>query len=235
MVRYTVRTAWFMVKAFFKARRVEKKTKDLPEKERWQKAYEFLRPECADLLKTTGSRVIYHGLENLPDKPGALFVGNHTSILDIPALISVMEFPTAFVSKKELDNTPMVGKLLKLIGCVSLDRQNIRQALEAVKEASERLQQGINMVVFPEGTRSKTGQIGEFKKGSIRIATAVGAPVVPFRIEGLRGVLEGNKGIQIEPREVHIYFGKPIEVAGMTRQEQKKLADDMRRIVVDLT
>lgn len=234
MFRYTVRTARFMVRAFFKARRVERKAKNLPEKERWQMGYEFLHTESANLLKTTGSRVIYHGLENLPEKPGALFVGNHTSILDIPALISVMEFPTAFVAKKELDNTPMVGKLLKMIGCVSLDRQDIRQALQAVKTASERLTRGINMVVFPEGTRSKTGQIGEFKKGSIRIATAVGAPVVPFRIDGLRGVLEGNKGIQIEPRQVHIYFGKPIEVADMTRQQQKKLADDMRQIVVDL-
>ena len=90
------------------------------------------------------------------------------------------------------------------------------------------------MVIFPEGTRSQGPVMAEFKKGSIKAATMVGAPIVPFRIENMYAIFEGNKGIKVKPAEVHIYFGKMIDVAGMSRAEQKELSANMKEIVESL-
>ena len=172
----------------------------------------------------------------MPDQGGVLYVGNHQSIFDIIAMLSIMEFPTAFVNKKELDHVFFLGALMRGIDCVSIDREDLRQSLSAIKTASERLKEGMNMVIFPEGTRSKNGQMGEFKKGSIRAATNIGGKIVPFRITSeIRDILENNKGLHIIPQEVHVYIGKPIDTGAMTRQEQKDLAEEIPQIVAALS
>ena len=234
-MKYTLRTILFMIKAYFASKWVMLKARRKPEKERFQDVYEYFRVYCPGLMKATGSRIIYHGLENLPEKPGALYVSNHQSLFDIVVILAVMEYPTAFVNKKELEKTIFVGQLMHNIGCVWMDRNDLRQSLEAIKQASERLREGLNMVIFPEGTRSKNGQMGEFKKGSLKAATMAGAPVVPVRItSSIRDILENNKGIKIVPQEVHVYFGEPIDVASMTRKEQKELAENIQSIVAEL-
>jgi len=230
----TIRTAAYMAKVFLEARKYIRKSKKLPQAEGWQMGYDFVHERAAKLLKIAGSRVIYHGLENLPEQKGVLFVGNHQSYLDIPAILSVMEAPTAFVSKKSVGKKPFLGPILAMLGCVSIDRENLRQSLTAIKEASQRLTEGLNMVIFPEGTRSQGPDIAEFKKGSIKAATMVGAPIVPFRLENVYAILEGNKGIKVKPSEVHVYFGEPIDVASMNKAEQRELGGKMREIVLDL-
>ena len=230
----TIRTAVYMCKIFIKARKVIRKSKKVAPEESWQMGYDFIRPYAQGIFKETGSRVIYHGLENLPERKGVLFVGNHQSYLDIPGILAVMEEPTAFVSKKEVGKTPFLGPILDVVGCVHMDREDVRQSLNAIKEASQKLEQGLNMVIFPEGTRSQGPVMAEFKKGSIKAATMVGAPIVPFRIENMYAIFEGNKGIKVKPAEVHIYFGKMIDVAGMSRAEQKELSANMKEIVESL-
>ena len=121
-----------------------------------------------------------------------------------------------------------------MIGCVSIEREDLRQALTAIKETGQRLQDGLNMVIFPEGTRSHGPEVAEFKKGSIKAATMVGAPIVPFRLENMYAIFEGNRGIKVKPSEVHVYFGPVIDVAAMSRQEQKELGGQMRDIVLAL-
>lgn len=223
-----------MAKAFLAARGPIRRSKKMEPEESWRLGYEFVHARSSKLLKVTGSRVIYHGLENLPERTGVLFVGNHQSYLDIPTLLAVMEAPTAFVSKKSVGEKPFLGPILDMIGCVSIDRDDIRQSLKAIKEASARLEQGLNMVIFPEGTRSQSANIAEFKKGSIKAATMVGAPIVPFRLENVYAILEGNKGIKVKPQEVHVYFGEMIDVASMSKAEQKQLGENMRDIVINL-
>ncbi len=136
----TIRTAAYMAKVFLEARKYIRRSKKLAPEEGWQMGYDFVHPRASKLLKITGSRVIYHGLENLPEQKGVvLFVGNHQSYLDIPAILSVMETPTAFVSKKSVGKKPFLGPILAMLGCVSIDRENLRQSLTAIKEASQRL------------------------------------------------------------------------------------------------
>lgn len=227
----TIRTAAYMGKVFLEARKAIRNSKKMSLEEGWQYGYDFVHPRAPELLRITGSRIIYHGLENLPEQKGVLFVGNHQSYLDIPVLLGVMESPTAFVSKKSVGEKPFLGPILDMIGCVSIDRENLRQSLVAIKEASQRLTQGLNMVIFPEGTRSQGPEMAEFKKGSIKAATMVGAPIVPFRLENVYAIFEGNKGIKVKPSEVHVYFGEKIDVASMSKAEQRELAGKMRDIV----
>lgn len=236
IMKYTIRAMWYMVKAYFASKWMLFKSRKMAQDERRMYVYQFLRRWCPGLFKACGTRVIYHGLENMPDQGGVLYVGNHQSIFDIIAMLSIMEFPTAFVNKKELDHVFFLGALMRGIDCVSIDREDLRQSLSAIKTASERLKEGMNMVIFPEGTRSKNGQMGEFKKGSIRAATNIGGKIVPFRITSeIRDILENNKGLHIIPQEVHVYIGKPIDTGAMTRQEQKDLAEEIPQIVAALS
>ena len=230
----TIQTAFYVGKVFLKARKVIRQSKKVSDEESWQMGYEFIRPQAQGVFKAAKTRIIYHGLESLPERKGVLFVGNHQSYLDIPAILSVMEEPTAFVSKKEIGRKPFLGPILDVVGCVHMDREDVRQSLNAIKEASQKLERGLNMVIFPEGTRSQGPVMGEFKKGSIKAATMVGAPIVPFRIEKMYAIFEGNKGIKVKPAEVHVYFGKMIDVASMSRAEQKELSANMKEIVESL-
>ena len=227
----TIRTAGYMCKIFLEARKVIRQSKKVSEEECWQMGYDFVHPRAAEIFKKSSTRIIYHGLENLPERKGVLFVGNHQSYLDIPAVLAVMEHPTAFVSKKSVGEKPFLGPILDMVGCVSIDRENLRQSLTAIKEASAKLQRGLNMVIFPEGTRSQGPEMAEFKKGSIKAATMVGAPIVPFRLENVYAIFEGNKGIKVKPAEVHVYFGEMIDVASMSKAEQRELGGKMQEIV----
>ena len=234
-MKYTFRSLWFMLKAYLAYRKVLAKSRRLPEKERREAGYRYVREYCPKLMDATGSRVIYHGLEKLPEGPGALYVGNHQSLFDLVVILSVMEYPTAFLNKMELERVPLVGGLARLLGCVYINRSDLRQSVTAIRTASERMKQGLNMVIFPEGTRSKDGTMAEFKKGSLRAATNIGAPVVPVRISrSIRDILENNRGLHIIPQEVHVYFGDPIDVQSMDKKEQKELAEKVRDIISKL-
>lgn len=234
-IKYTFRTLWFMIKAYLVYRKVLKQAKDLPDKERWEAGYKYVREYCPKLMERTGSRIIYHGLEKLPEQSGVLYVGNHQSLFDIVVILSVMEYPTAFLNKKELEKVPLVGGLARLLGCMYIDRGDLRQSVTAIRTTSDRMRNGLNMVIFPEGTRSKDGTIAEFKKGSFKAATNIGAPIVPIRISReIRDILENNKGLHIIPQEVHVYFGDPIDVKSMDKKEQKELAEKVQQIVSEL-
>ncbi len=234
----TVKSVWYMVKVYFETKPIFRRARKMPEKDSWQVGYDYLYVHTAELMKQTGSRIVFHGLENIPERKdwetGILFVGNHQSYFDIPVLLSVMERPTAFVAKKELSHVPFVGGMMRCIGCVLINRKDLRQSMDAIKVTSERLEKGLNMIIFPEGTRSKSEEMGEFKKGSIKAATNIGASIVPFRISHLADVFEANKGFKIVPRQVDIYFGEPIETSEMSKKDQRFLADHMKEIVQSL-
>ena len=237
-MKETLRCLWAIVKLFFKSLPVIRKGKKMSIPERWEYTYQFLRPECEKFMKATGSRIVYHGLENIPERKkgdmGLLFVGNHQSYLDIPGLLSVMDMPTSFVAKSELETTPMVGELIKNSGGLLIDQHNIRQNVEVIKLASENLQNGLNMVIFPEGARSLGIKMGEFKRGSLKAASYVGADIVPFRIENMWAVLEGNGKLKVVPRQVDIFFGKPISTKDMDRKEIFDLGGSMKDIIIAL-
>jgi 1-acyl-sn-glycerol-3-phosphate acyltransferase len=215
-------------------RKIRRQTATMEPTKAWDTVYHFIRPEAAGLMRTIPSRVIYHGLENLPEQRGVLFVGNHQSYFDIPVLLACMEAPTAFVAKDSLGKVPLVGPLLRMLNCVLLNRDDLRQGMEAIRQTSDRLKAGLNMVIFPEGTRSRSDTMGEFKKGSLKAATMASAPIVPFRLDGTHALFESNRGFRVKSAEVHVYFGEPIDTASLDRAAQKQLAGDIRDIVCSM-
>jgi 1-acyl-sn-glycerol-3-phosphate acyltransferase len=179
-------------------------------------------------INTAGINITVKGKENIPNS-ACCYIGNHTSILDIPILINSVGKCMGFIAKKEMAKVPILGYLMKEYNCVALDRENVREGLKAIKEGANNLKSGYSMAIFPEGTRSKDGRIREFKKGSLKLATMAKAPVVPVAISGAYRAYEENR--KFKPVDITVTFSKPIYTENLTREEEKELMDKVRSII----
>ena len=139
----------------------------------------------------------------------------------------------AFVAKKELEKVPLLGYWMKLDGCLFLDRKDIKQSVGVIMQAADKLKEGMNMVIFPEGTRSKGGPVKEFKAGSFKPAIKAGVPIVPVTLDGTYKVIEGTPKYIITPAEVNVVIHPPIETAGLSRAEIKELPERVRQQIID--
>ncbi|NLM03618.1 MAG: 1-acyl-sn-glycerol-3-phosphate acyltransferase [Clostridiales bacterium] len=165
---------------------------------------------CDILIKATGSSIEVHGLENIPEDGAVLFVSNHQGYFDIPVLLVSIPKTLSFLAKIELKSWPIIGKWVDHIEGVYIDRQDIRQSLRAINSTAEKLKSGQSMVIFPEGTRSKSRELNPFKPGSLRAAQKANVPIIPITIDGTYKILEGSKK-KLAPANVKLYIGKPIE------------------------
>ena len=179
-------------------------------------------------IKIIGMDIVIEGKENIP-KETCVFMGNHQSILDIPTLRYAVGRPLDFVAKKELAKAPFIGYWITHLKSVSLDRENPREGIKAIGTAIKNIKEGYNFTIFPEGTRSKDGKIGEFKKGSIKLATKTNAPIVPFSIKGTSACFEDTKNFV--PGKVVIKFGQPIYINSSEKVEEGKLIEEVRNSV----
>ncbi len=184
------------------------------------------------MLYMTGSSVDVQGAENVPSDGGVVIVANHQGALDIPLMLGFLGRPIAFVAKAELRKVPLMGSWMKQMGCQFLDRNNRRQGLEVFKQSVAFLEKGGIMVVFPEGTRSRGGPLGEFKKGSLRMATKAGIPVVPVTIVDSYKIREANNG-WIRPTPVKVIISKPIVTKGMDKVEQGSVVAMAQAIIAE--
>lgn len=161
------------------------------------------------------------GLENLPEGT-AVFVSNHQSYFDIPLALGYLGDPKGLVSKKEIDRIPFIRQWMRELGCVFLDRENLRASVAALGDASDRVAAGYSMVVFPEGTRTETGEVGEFKAGAFKIAQKNKVPVVPFVLEGSSRLM-GKHSLWIHPASVTVKILEPIDTSGYGKEEWRAL------------
>lgn len=182
------------------------------------------------LLKLAGVKLNITGLENVPDEP-VVFVGNHQGNFDIPILLGYLPKPSAVLAKIELAKLPLITEWMKLLGCVFVDRKNPRQSVAAIGEAAEIVKGGRSMVIFPEGTRSRGEQVGEFKSGAFKVASKTLAPVVPICMDGTYKIMEAN-GFWIRPAEVNIKILPAIHTKEMTRDELRELENRVRDIII---
>ena len=169
----------------------------------------------------SGVKLEVNGKENIPNQ-ACLFVANHISFFDIVVTYPLMISPTGYIAKKELEKVPFLSWIMRFVNCIFLDRKDPRNGLKAVLSAADMIKSGISVFLFPEGTRSKTGKMGEFKDGGFKIATKSKAPVVPVGITGTNDILENHFPF-IKSGKVIVSFGKPIYTTDMDRAEQKLL------------
>jgi 1-acyl-sn-glycerol-3-phosphate acyltransferase len=182
------------------------------------------------LIFIAGGRVKVSGLENLPVGGGILFVSNHQGAFDIPLLLGYVPGLKGFVSKKENRRLPIVGTWMKLLHCIFMDRRNLRQSAQAIARGVSDLQAGRSLIVFPEGTRSKSGVMKRFKEGSFKLATRSGASIVPLTIDGSYRLLEGNRG-RITPGKVHLHIHPAIRLQDLSAAETDILTETVQRII----
>ena len=181
------------------------------------------------LVAQTGSEIKVQGQENIPDQP-CLLVSNHQGAFDIPLLLGFLDLPLAFIAKWELRYFPLVSTWMKELQCVFIKRNNLRQTLRAYKNAAKVFATGQSLVVFPEGTRSKSSKLGEFKRGSLKIALRENVPIVPVAIDGSYKLREANNGL-IKGDQVRITINQPIDPDDLSAKEEKNLTTKVRNII----
>lgn len=177
-----------------------------------------------------GAKMHIVGEQNIPRTPGKYcYIGNHTSMFDIVALLYPRKFRLSFVGKIEIKKLPIISGWFKALDAVYLDRSSPRQSIKAIIDGSRMIEKGHGMAIFPEGTRSKDGQIHEFKAGSFKMATRVGGTIVPVVLKGTRTVFED--GYSLLPRPVYLAFLPHIDTQGMDEAEQHQLPDRLRNMI----
>jgi 1-acyl-sn-glycerol-3-phosphate acyltransferase len=180
------------------------------------------------LLFMLGVRVIVKGREKLAPGEPYVFFANHQSALDIPVLYSGLARPLCFIAKKELFMIPFFGWGMAGMGHVSIDRSSARKARESLVSGVGRLKRNsFSLILFPEGTRSADGILGEFKQGSFSLALDAGVTVVPVAIHGSYECLP-KKSLLVNPGIVYVDICDPLVPAGM---EKEFLAERVREAI----
>jgi 1-acyl-sn-glycerol-3-phosphate acyltransferase len=184
------------------------------------------------ILATTGVRVKVEGLDRLTPATTYVFVSNHQSIYDIPVLFASLPYQLRIIAKESLGNFPFLGWHLRRSGHMLVDRSNPDRA-GILGHASRLVQQGLSLIVFPEGTRSVDGRVARFKGGSFLLAMQVGLTIVPVSISGSRFVMRKGR-LAVGPGTVRLVVHPAIEIAAdetPSVQEVRRLAERVREIV----
>ncbi len=186
------------------------------------------------VLFICGTKLTVYGRENVPDDRSVLFVGNHRSIFDILILYVNTKMPTGIISKKEMGKFPIFNIWMKNIGCLFLDRDDIKQGLKTILTAVDMVKNGMCMAIYPEGTRNKVeGSFLPFKGGSFKIAEKSGCDVIPFTVIGSAAIFEDHKP-WIRKAKVVLSFGEPIKTEGLSRDEIKTIPERSRQAVIEM-
>ncbi len=190
---------------------------------------------CKGLLRVLGIRIRVFQEEELPYGM-YVFMANHQSQLDIPVLEKVLEpYNIRFLAKKSLFKIPFFGWGIKALGYIPVEREDPKEGLKSVLACVERIKRGFSLVVFPEGTRSPTGELLPFKVGGFLIPLRSRTKIVPVSILGTRDILpKGALWFRTSKRkEVKVYIGKPIETKGMSVKERHKLSEMVRKTILN--
>lgn len=192
--------------------------------------FDFVKNWSKKRLDIAGANVNLHGVENIPKNEAVLFISNHQSNFDIALFLGCIDFKKGFVAKLELGKIPILNKWMEKIDCIFMDRSSVRKSAHAIATATKQLKEGRSMVIFPEGTRSKTGHLGEFKSGSFKLATKSKVKIIPVTISNSRTLMEKNNNI-IKPGDVEIYIHPPVETINLTKEEEDALPDKVKSII----
>lgn len=172
-----------------------------------------------------GTKLVIIGKENIPTDQAVLYVGNHRSYYDI--ILNYISVPdmTGFIAKKEMNRYPILRKWMKYIGCLFLDRSDLRQGMQMILDAIIKIKSGISIFIFPEGTRNKSDEeFLPFRAGSLKISEKSGCPVVPVSINGSDDVFEKHLP-KIIKATVVIEYGNPIYTSTLDKESKRALHD----------
>jgi len=178
------------------------------------------------MLWIVGARVTYHDPESALQRSECLFIANHISNVDIWALGNVLPLRTRFVVKQELFRIPVLGWAMRAAGFISINRGNRAEAIRSLNRAAETIRGGHPVILFPEGTRSRSGRLQPFKKGAFHLALRAGVPIIPVAIRGTFEIMPPGS-LRVQPGPVEVFFEPAIELPA----DGSVRADDLRQAV----
>ncbi len=187
------------------------------------------------ILKITGVKVTVIGEENVPKDTSVLYIGNHRSYFDILLTYSRCPIRTGYVAKKEMERYPLLSNWMKYLHCLFLDRSDMKQGLQIILTAVEKIKSGISICIFPEGTRNKADSDLEmlpFHEGSFKIATKAKCPIIPISMNNTAEMFEAHFP-RIKPCHVVIEYGKPIYPEELPKEDRKKIGAYTQNIILE--
>ncbi len=183
------------------------------------------------ILKSSGIRVRVEGLENINPRGTAIFCANHQSAMDIPILFVNLPVQFRFLAKRPLFKLPFLGWHLRRSGHIPVDRDQPRKALKSLDQAAQRIREGCPVVLFPEGSRSRDGQIGPFKAGTFYLAIQAGVPVVPITLNGTRYVHKPDT-YHVRSGQTEMIVHQPIPTSNLTLEDVEALSEHVRERIL---
>jgi 1-acyl-sn-glycerol-3-phosphate acyltransferase len=177
-------------------------------------------------VRAVGVRVRVKGLERIPSGV-CLFVANHTSSADAPAVVGAIPRRIAILLKESLFKWPIVGPVFLSAHFIPVNRSAREAAIASVEKATEALKAGQSFLIYPEGTRSPDGRLQEFKKGAVVMAIKAGVPVVPMACSGAHRIME-KRSLVIHPGEIVVEFLDPIDSSRYSLEERDILNEKIR-------
>lgn len=190
-----------------------------------------MRRWSKDNLWLSRARVEIEGLENLDRRHPQILVANHSGLHDILSLAAYLPIQFRWIAKRSLFRVPFMGWHMRRSGYIAIDRENPRNAAKSIVEAAKQIQGGINAIAFPEGTRSRTGDLGKFHSGAFSLALRTGVPLVPVTLDGSSRVIV-PKTLEVNPGvTVRIKIARPIDLSSYAKVEKRRLMGDVFQIM----
>ena len=181
------------------------------------------------LLKSVGIKLEVYGRENLEPGRPAIYAANHQSAFDIFVLLAVLP-PVKFLAKIELFSIPLFGLALARAGSLPVDRSNRQSSMKSIDRAARAVREGSSIIIFPEGTRSTSGEMLPFKKGGFVLAIKSGQPIVPVSISGAGAVLPRGWG-RVHSGPIKVVIGRPIPTDTYKTKNKDELMALLREVI----
>ncbi len=182
------------------------------------------------IFRSCGLRLEIEGLEHVRRAQPVVIMSNHQSVLDIGALVLSLPISWRFVAKRELLRIPFFGWALALSGQIMIDRSDRARSVASLKRAARRIRSGVNVIIFPEGTRSTSGALRPFKSGGFHLAIEAGAPIVPATVSGSFELIP-KRSLKVRSGTIKVVYGAPIPTEGLGVEDRHRLKQRVREAI----
>jgi 1-acyl-sn-glycerol-3-phosphate acyltransferase len=183
------------------------------------------------LLLICNTKVEIIGKENILRGKPQIFMANHQSDFDILIVLAHIPGQFRWLVKKELFHIPVFGAAMKSAGYIEIDRNNREKAMQSLDQAALRIREGKSIMAFPEGSRSRLGEIKTFKQGTFYLAIKSGVPIVPISIIG-SGEIMPKRSLKIKPGKIKLVIDKPIDVKNIMLENRQELITIVRNTII---
>jgi 1-acyl-sn-glycerol-3-phosphate acyltransferase len=188
------------------------------------------RAWARSILFVSGVSVDVRGVSEINPDHSYVYMSNHLSNFDIPVLLAHLPVQFRWLAKAELFRIPLFGRAMRGAGYISIDRFDRESAFASIEEAASRIRQGVSVMIFPEGTRSRDGCLQSFKKGGFVLAVDARVPVVPLVIQGTQAIMPKGSRL-IHPNPVTLMICPPVKTEGYSRETKEQLMDSVHQMI----